>query len=149
MIEERIRCDLYLFSHPIRRGCIRANARPLRPRMPGRIRQSIFGRDGGARSLASLPVTPDVKFSEDDVPLKLGEAFWKTASGIGKYKLYFADPQAGQVGFMGTMKENGRGVALVMRLKVENGRISEAEQLVLRSEATAATLRRLARRTRC
>jgi len=93
-----------------------------------------------AHDPSKLPVTPDVRFSEDDVPLKLGEAFWKTASGIGTYKLYFADPQAGQVGFMGTMKENGRGVALVMRLKIENGRISEAEQLVLRNEATAASL---------
>src|ERR1700689_2153175 len=93
-----------------------------------------------AHDPSRLPVTPGVKFSEDDVPLKLGEALWRTASGIGTYKLYFADPQTGQVGFMGTMKENGRGVALVMRLKVENGRISEAEQLVLRSEATAANL---------
>jgi len=93
-----------------------------------------------AHDPSRLPVTPDVRFSEDDVPLKLGEAFWKTASGIGKYKLYFADPQAGQVGFMGSMKENGRGVALVMRLKIDNGRISEAEQLVLRSEATASNL---------
>jgi hypothetical protein len=93
-----------------------------------------------AHDPSRLPVTPDVKFSEDDVPLRLGEALWRTASGIGAYKLYFADTQTGQVGFMGTMKENGRGVALVMRLKVENGRISEAEQLVLRSEANANNL---------
>ena len=39
-----------------------------------------------------LQMTPDVKFTEDDIALKPGEALWKTASGLGTYKLYFADP---------------------------------------------------------
>lgn len=83
-----------------------------------------------------IPVTADIKFAEDDVPLRLGEALWRTASGLGHYRLYFSDPQAGQVAFFGTIQENGRGAALVLRLKVEGGRISEAEQLVLRNTRT-------------
>jgi hypothetical protein len=84
-----------------------------------------------------LPVTPNVKFTEDDVALKLGDALWGTASGLGKYKLYFADPEAGQVGFFGTIQENGTGAALALRLKVENRKISEAETVVVRSARTA------------
>ena len=83
-----------------------------------------------------LPVTEDVRFTENDVELKLGEALWKTVSGLGSYKLYFADPQQGQVGFFGTIRENGRPATLVLRLKVDNRRIAEAESLVLRNAAT-------------
>ena len=84
-----------------------------------------------------LPVTPSVKFTEDDVALKLGDALWGTASGLGKYKLYFADPQAGQVGFFGTIQENGTGAALALRLKIENRKIGEVETVVVRSARTA------------
>jgi len=90
-----------------------------------------------AHAPGRLQVTDDVRFTENDVELKLGEALWKTASGLGAYKLYFADPQQGQVGFYGTIRENGRPATLVLRLKVENRRISEAESLVLRGAATA------------
>ena len=93
-----------------------------------------------AHDPARLPVTPGVVFSENDVPLRLGEALWRTASGIGAYRLIFADPQAGQAGFMGTIRENGRAAALVLRLKIDAGRIAEAETLVLRNENTANSL---------
>ena len=87
-----------------------------------------------------LPMTPDVRFTEDDILLKPGEALWKTASGLGTYKLYFADPQNGQVGFFGTIRENGRPASLVLRLKVENRRISEIETLVLRGAGSAVNM---------
>jgi hypothetical protein len=89
-----------------------------------------------AHDAKKLPVTSDVKFTEDDVPLLLGEALWRTASGLGTYKLYFADPQAGQVAFFGTIQENGRGEAIALRLKIENGKLAEAEQIVLRNANT-------------
>jgi len=74
------------------------------------------------------------------VPLQLGEALWRTASGVGTYRLTFADPLGGQVGFMGTIRENGRPASLVLRLKIDAGRIAEAETLVLRNENTANNL---------
>jgi hypothetical protein len=87
-----------------------------------------------------LPVTPGVVFTENDVPLRLGEALWRTATAIGRYKLTLADPASGNVAFMGTIRENGRLAALVLRLQVDAGRIAEAETLVLRNETTAANL---------
>jgi hypothetical protein len=89
-----------------------------------------------AHDPSHLPVTPNFKFTEDDVALKLGDGLWGTASGRGTYKEYFADPQEGQVAFFGTMKENGHGIALALRLKVENHRIAEAESVVVRSPRT-------------
>jgi hypothetical protein len=72
--------------------------------------------------------------------LKLDEGLWLTASGPGSYKLYAADPQAGQVGFIGTMRENGAPIALAVRLKVENRRISEVETLIIREPDSAKNI---------
>jgi hypothetical protein len=89
-----------------------------------------------AHDPSRLPVTPAIKFTEDDVALKLGDGLWGTASARGVYKEYFDDPEAGQAAFFGTMKENGHGIALALRLKIENRRISEAESVVVRSPRT-------------
>jgi hypothetical protein len=96
-----------------------------------------------AHDPARLPVTPGVVFSENDVTLRLGEALWRTASGLGSYRLIVADPSTANVGFMGTIRENGRAAALVLRLKIDAGRIAEAETLVLRNENTAANLEKV------
>ena len=64
------------------------------------------------------------------MPMKLGDALWGTISAMGTYKVYFADPQAGQVGFEGTIRENGTPAILVIRLKVEDRKIAEVETIV-------------------
>ena len=51
-----------------------------------------------ARNPYGLPLAPKVKFTENEQVIPLGEGIWGTASGLGTYKLYVADPQAGQVG---------------------------------------------------
>ncbi len=89
-----------------------------------------------AHDASHLPVTPFIKFTEDDVALKLGNGLWKTASARGTYKEYFDDPEQGQVAFFGSMKENGNGIALALRLKIENHRVSEAESVVVRNQRT-------------
>jgi hypothetical protein len=83
-----------------------------------------------------LPVTANVKFTENDVVLKLGDGLWATASARGTYKEYFDDPEVGQVAFFGSMQENGHGIALALRLKIDGRRISEAESVVVRNPRT-------------
>ncbi|HJT89443.1 MAG TPA: hypothetical protein VJ732_16355, partial [Bryobacteraceae bacterium] len=92
-----------------------------------------------AHNPKGVPVQ-DPRYSEDDVELPFGSGLWRTASGLGKYKLYFADPQQGQVGFFGTIRENGKGAALALRLKVEHGLLREAEAVVVRNEMTFQSL---------
>src|SRR5208282_1065924 len=74
-----------------------------------------------------LPVTANAKFTENTIPLKLGDALWGTISGMGTYKVYFADPQAGQVGLDATIRENGTPAIFVLRLKVVDRKITEVE----------------------
>jgi hypothetical protein len=79
-----------------------------------------------------LPLSADVKYTENNQLLAVGDGFWKTAAGIGNYKHYFADPEFGQVGFMGTMREADSTLLLSLRLRVELGRITEIESIYFR-----------------
>jgi hypothetical protein len=79
-----------------------------------------------------LPLSEDVMYTENDQAMKVGDGFWKTAEGVGNYKHYFADPEFGQVAFMGTMKEAGTPLLFSLRLRIELGRITEIESVYFR-----------------
>jgi hypothetical protein len=80
-----------------------------------------------------VPLSEDVMYTENDQILKEGDGFWKSAAGLGNYKHYFADPEMGQVVFMGTMQEAGAPLLLSLRLRIELGRITEIESVYFRS----------------
>ncbi|MCU1337961.1 MAG: hypothetical protein JWO19_3542 [Bryobacterales bacterium] len=88
-----------------------------------------------AHNAFGLPLAQKVRFSENDQLLDLGDGLWNVTTDLGTYKLYVSDPQSGQVGFFGTVRENGRPTALAVRLKVDNRKISEIETLVYRASA--------------
>jgi len=90
-----------------------------------------------ARDPSRLPVTKPVKFTEDGVRLELGDGLWATAGGIGTYKLYFAEPEAGAVGAYTVVEENGTPAILALRLRVTERRITEIETLVARKPTTS------------
>ncbi len=81
-----------------------------------------------------LPLARDVRFTENGQELRLGDGLWGTASGQGKYKLYVSDLTAGQVGFYGTVLENGTPVLLALRLKIDEQLITEIETIVARPQ---------------
>ena len=83
----------------------------------------------------------DTKFTENGVRLPLGnEGLWFRMSGKGTYKFYVPDVEAQQVAFIGTVREGGKTatdgalVALALRLKIVNDRITEVEQLAIRPD---------------
>src|SRR5271157_5716391 len=96
-----------------------------------------------AHDPSRLPVAAHVKFTENTIPLKLGDALWGTISGMGTYKIYFADPQASQVGTEVTIRENGTPAILVVRLKIADRKIAEVETVVRRGAEPAENLEKL------
>ena len=42
-----------------------------------------------------LPLSADVKYTEQEQIMSVGDGFWKTVTGRGNYNHYFADPVAG------------------------------------------------------
>ena len=79
-----------------------------------------------------LPLSQDVRYTENDQLVDIGDGFWKTNQGPGNYKHVFADPGAGQVAFMGTMREAGAPMLMSLRLRLELGRITEIESVYYR-----------------
>ena len=86
-----------------------------------------------AHDPARLPLTRDVKFTENGAALKLGDGLWGTAEALGDYKLTFVDPQTAEAGAFVTVRESGRQALLALRLHIQSaGRISQVETLVSR-----------------
>ena len=82
-----------------------------------------------AHDPTALPVSRDVIYTENAQRMDIGDGFWKTVEGRGKYTHIFADPEFGQVAFMGTMVEAGGPVLMSLRLRIQLGRITEIESV--------------------
>jgi hypothetical protein len=80
-----------------------------------------------------LPLSADVKYTENDQRLDVGDGFWNTATGIGNYKHYFVDPVTTQAAWMGTMRERNALLLMTVRLRVQLGRITEIETTYFRA----------------
>src|SRR5690606_27616081 len=96
-----------------------------------------------------------VRVTEDGIELPLGnEGLWATTSAVGGYKLYVPDSETQNVAFLGTVMEQAQSsatgpqrepeaVGLALRLRIEDGKITEIEQIAARPDrplgATAAT----------
>jgi len=85
-----------------------------------------------AHDASRLPLATDVKYTENGQNLPLNRGLWETATGDAGYRIYAVDPANGQVGFVGVMDENSQPAFLALRLKVVEGKISEAEAIVAR-----------------
>src|SRR2546423_14631155 len=78
---------------------------------------------------APLPTTPTARFTENTQTLKLGEGLWKDVSGIRPYLQDFIDVSQGTTVSHVIVEEGGTPVMLVLRLKIDNKKISEIETM--------------------
>lgn len=114
------------------------------PAVPPCDRACLEGFIGGyldalvAHDPSRLQVTDSVKFVENNQPLKLGEGTWKTVTGLGQYRHYFADPESGQVAVITLVHENGADALFDVRLSVTDRKIAEAEQMIIRDPRGSA-----------
>jgi hypothetical protein len=97
-----------------------------------------------AHNPKALPMSARVKNTEDGVRLEPGDGFWRTALAKGSYRLFVSEPEAGQVAFIGTMREVNapmpNPVIIAVRLKIESRQVSEIENMVVRDVLAATNL---------
>jgi hypothetical protein len=87
-----------------------------------------------AHDPSRVPLAANLKFVENTMKMKPGEGLWKTATAApATFKIYVPDPVSEEVGFIGVMMENGKPIQLGLRLKIRNGKITEAEHLIARN----------------
>lgn len=85
-----------------------------------------------AKAPKTLPWAEVVRFSEDGVPMMIGDALWASITARTPAPLHAADPSSGQVAWFGTVEEHGELTHLALRLRVVDGRIAEAESQIRR-----------------
>jgi hypothetical protein len=85
-----------------------------------------------AHDPGKVPLVGDVKVVENVTRIKPGEGLWKTAtSGPTEFKIVVPDPVTQEVGGLVVMQSDGKPVQVGFRLKVVNGKIVEAEHMVV------------------
>jgi len=93
---------------------------------------NAYFQDMVAHNPGGLPVTKNVRFTENGKVLKIGEGFWQTASGLGTYRLDILDvpghTAAAQAILLGAQKQP---VLFALRLKESGGKISQIETMVV------------------
>jgi hypothetical protein len=87
-----------------------------------------------AKDPSGVPWADDVMFTENNVPLRIGDGLWGTITGMGDYDLRVADVMTGQAGFFGVVNEPQFSSLFAMRIRAQQGRIAEVETVVLRTE---------------
>ena len=84
-----------------------------------------------------FPFAKKVKFTENSEKtvefLEVGKGLWENATGSPtEFQIYAADPEAQAVACLVVMKEKEKDILLGARIKLKNGKITEAEHLVVR-----------------
>ena len=88
-----------------------------------------------AHDVSAAPLASNVAFVENVARMKPGEGLWASASSAPKgFAIYVPDVDQQQAGFMGVMERKGQNgtepVMVAIRLKIQGGKIAEAEHIV-------------------
>ena len=84
-----------------------------------------------AHDPSKAPLAPGVVFVENVKRMQPGDGLWKTATGgPTAFKVYVPDVTLQQVGFIGVIQQDGKPMMLGLRLKLQNGKITQAEHIV-------------------
>lgn len=85
------------------------------------------------------PLARDIRMTENTGVMDVGEGvLWRMKTEPTDFKIYIADPVAGQVALQARLKIGGRNALVAIRLKVDRGKIQEVEQLYDREIDDAA-----------
>jgi hypothetical protein len=86
-----------------------------------------------AKDYRRLPWADPVRFTENNVSLMIGDAWWgSTGSNVGPKAFSLADPQTGNVVWFGTIWDHDEPSFGAIRLKAADGKISELELIAAR-----------------
>ena len=85
-----------------------------------------------AHDPGKVPLAGDVKAVENVKRVQPGEGLWKTATaGPTEFKILVPDPITQEVGGLVVMQNDGKPAQVGFRLKLVNGKIVEAEHMVV------------------
>jgi len=107
-----------------------------------------YFQDMVAHNPGALPVTANVRFTQNNQVLKLGQGLWRTATGFTKYRLDVLDVAGHTAAAQAIVTENAddathmpasreQPVLFAVRLYETGGRINQVETMVVRNDKSA------------
>lgn len=85
------------------------------------------------RDFSRARLSPDVKFSENNVLMPVGnDGLWGTINAVRDGEMMVADVETGNAAWFGIVEEHGNPAYLAMRIKVDDRLITEIETVVNR-----------------
>lgn len=82
-----------------------------------------------------VPFASDVKFTENNVEIPAGgHGLWASINRISDDNLYIADVDKGTTAFFAIVEEHGKPSYYGLRMKIKDGLITEAENIVVRNQ---------------
>jgi hypothetical protein len=83
-----------------------------------------------AHDIKAAPFASSVRYSENIVAMKFPDGTWDTVTQELGPALTLADPETGQIGIHTAIMQNDTPGFLAIRLRVEDGRITEVEHII-------------------
>ncbi len=91
----------------------------------------------------SVPVTDNVRFTQNLKEIQLGDSLWKTITGLDKYRVDILDVSYGGAFTFVVVKEGNKKTLLSLRLKIVNKKISQIETMVTGGVSDASITKNL------
>lgn len=144
---------MHRFTTRLLAGCLALAATPLAAQAPGERsavttpacdRACLIGFLQGhmkalaARDPSALKLASDVRFTENNVPIPVGDGLWDTVTAVDATGLEAADPSTGNAAWFGSVRENGQPAIYAVRIHVANGAIDQIESVVHRKTSLPA-----------
>ncbi len=83
----------------------------------------------------AAPLFLGYRHTENAMLVKLGEGAWKSMTSIGAVDRRYYDPVSGQAAFFGVLNEGSEPTVTSLRIRVEDGKITEGEWIIARRVA--------------
>jgi hypothetical protein len=84
-----------------------------------------------AHDTSAVPLADDVAFVENVTKMQPGEGLWATTTAAPtNFSIHVPDPVNQAAGWLGVLQNNGQPAVVAIRLKLEDGKIAEAEHLI-------------------
>jgi hypothetical protein len=84
-----------------------------------------------------VPFGKDLKYTENGQKLDLGDGIWRTLTAKGTYRMFVTDVEAGQVAFLGSVREDDIPAMISVHLTVKDRRVAATEIFIQRSDKSA------------
>jgi hypothetical protein len=94
-------------------------------------------QDMVAHHPSALPVTKNVRFTENGQVMKLGDGLWRTASGLGSYRQDILDVPGHTAATQAVVEADGKPVLFALRMKESGGKISQVETMSVPNDKAA------------